>query len=106
MDFVHDGLADSRRLRCLNMVDDCTKESIVIEVDTSISGARVARVLDHIAEHRPLPQMIRIDHRPEFTCLALDAWAHARGVKLAFIQPGKPTQNAYKASMVDFGMNA
>jgi putative transposase len=95
MDFVHDGLADGRRLRCLNVVDDCTKESIVIEVDTSISGERVARVLDHIAEHRPLPQMIRIDHGPEFTSLALDAWAHARGVKLAFIQPGKPTQNAY-----------
>jgi transposase InsO family protein len=53
------------------------------------------RVLDRIAEHRPLPQMIRVDHGPEFTSLALDAWAHARGVKLAFIQLGKPTQNAY-----------
>lgn len=95
MDFVHDGLADGRRIRCLNIVDDCTRESIVIEVDTSISGERVARVLDRIAEHRPLPWMIRIDHGPEFTSLALDAWAHARGVKLAFIQPGKPTQNAY-----------
>jgi putative transposase len=95
MDFVHDGLADGRRIRCLNVVDDCTKESIVIEVDTSISGERVTRVLDRIAGHRPLPRMIRVDHGPEFTSLALDAWAHARGVKLAFIQPGKPTQNAY-----------
>jgi putative transposase len=95
MDFVHDGLADGRRIRCLNVVDDCTKESIVIEVDTSISGERVARVLDRIAGLRPLPRMIRVDHGPEFTSLALDAWAHARGVKLAFIQPGKPTQNAY-----------
>lgn len=95
MDFVHDGLADGRRIRCLNVVDDFTKESIVIEVDTSISGARVARVLDRIAEQRPLPTMIRVDHGPEFTSLALDAWAHARGVKLAFTQPGKPTQNAY-----------
>ena len=95
MDFVHDGLADGRRIRCLNVVDDCTKESIVIEVDTSISGERVARVLDRIAGQRPLPRMIRVDHGPEFTSLALDAWAHARGVKLAFIQPGKPTQNAY-----------
>jgi putative transposase len=95
MDFVHDGLADGRRIRCLNVVDDCTKESIVIEVDTSISGERVARVLDRISRHRPLPRMIRVDHGPEFTSLALDAWAHARGVKLAFIQPGKPTQNAY-----------
>lgn len=95
MDFVHDGLADGRCLRCLNVVDDCTRESLAIEVDTSISGERVARVLDRIAEHRPLPQMIRVDHGPEFTSLALDAWAHGRGVKLAFIQPGKPTQNAY-----------
>ena len=52
MDFVHDGLADGRRIRCLNVVDDCTRESIVIEVDTSISGERVARVLDRIAGHR------------------------------------------------------
>jgi transposase InsO family protein len=62
MDFVHDGLADSRRIRCLNVVDDCTRESIVIEVDTSISGERVAHVLDCIAGLRALPQMIRADH--------------------------------------------
>lgn len=49
MDFVHDGLADGRRLRCLNVVDDCTREIIVIEVDTSISGERVVRVLQSIA---------------------------------------------------------
>lgn len=98
MDFVHDCLADGRRLRCLNVVDDFTKESIAIEVDTSISGLRVTRVLDRIAEHRPLPRMIRVDHGPEFTSLALDAWAHKSGVKLAFIQPGKPTQNAYVES--------
>lgn len=95
MDFVHDGLADGRRIRCLNIVDDFTKESIAIEVDTSISGVRVARVLDRIAEIRPLPKMIRVDHGPEFTSLALDAWAHAKGVRLAFTQPSKPTQNAY-----------
>ena len=72
MEFVHDALADGRRIRCLNVVDDFTKESIVIEVDTSISGLRVARVLDRIAEHRPLPKMIRVDHGPEFISLALD----------------------------------
>jgi len=56
MDFVHDGLADGRRIRCLNVVDDCTKESIVIEVDTSLSGERVMRVLDRIAGQRPSPR--------------------------------------------------
>ncbi|MET3432760.1 putative transposase [Herbaspirillum seropedicae] len=95
MDFVHDRLADGRRIRCLNIVDDFTKESVAIEVDTSISGLRVGRVLDKVAQERPLPTMIRVDHGPEFTSLALDAWAAERGVKLAFTQPGKPTQNAY-----------
>ena len=95
MDFVHDRLADGRRIRCLNIVDDFTKESVAIEVDTSISGLRVGRVLDKVALVRPLPTMIRVDHGPEFTSLALDAWAAEHGVKLAFTQPGKPTQNAY-----------
>jgi putative transposase len=97
MDFVHDALSSGRRIRCLNVVDDFTKESLAIEVDTSISGLRVARVLDRIAKHRPLPTRIRVDHGPEFTSRILDAWAHAHahGIKLAFTQPGKPTQNAY-----------
>lgn len=95
MDFVHDGLADGRRIRCLNIVDDYTKETLAIEVDTSLSGLRVARVLDRIALHRPLPRRLRVDHGPEFTGLAMDAWAYQRGVTLAFTQPGKPTQNAY-----------
>ncbi|MCX8565881.1 MAG: putative transposase [Glomeribacter sp. 1016415] len=95
MDFVHDALANGRRIRCLNVVDDFTKESLAIEVDTSISGLRVTRVLDRIAQHRALPKMIRVDHGPEFTSRMLDAWAHKRGVNLVFTQPGKPTQNAY-----------
>lgn len=98
MDFVHDRLADGRRIRCLNVVDDFTRESLAIEVDTSISGLRVARVLNRIAEYRPLPRMIRVDNGPEFTSLALDAWSHAKGIRLIFIQPGKPTQNAYVES--------
>lgn len=98
MDFVHDGLADGRRIRCLTIVDDYTKETLAIEVDTSLSGLRVARVLDRIALHRPLPRRLRVDHGPEFTGLVMDAWAAQRGVKLAFTQPGKPTQNAYVES--------
>lgn len=95
MDFVHDGLSDGRRIRCLAIVDDFSKESVAIEVDTSLSGSRVARVLDQLAAQRGLPPVIRVDNGPEFTSLALDAWAYRNGVKLAFIQPGKPTQNAY-----------
>ena len=66
MDFVSDGLADGRRLRCLNIVDDCTRECVAIEVDTSITGTRVKAVLDRLAEARGLPKSITVDHGPEF----------------------------------------
>lgn len=74
--FVHDGLVDGPRVRCLNIVDDWIKERLAIEVDTSLSGLRVPRVLDRIALHRPLPRRLRVDHGPNFTGLAMDVWAH------------------------------
>lgn len=95
MDFVSDGLADGRKLRCLNIVDDCTRECLAIEVDTSLTGRRVANVLDRIAERRGLPKSITVDHGPEFEGQVLDAWAYANQVQLAFIRPGKPVENAY-----------
>jgi putative transposase len=98
MDFVSDALADSRVFRTLNVVDDYTRECLAIEVDTSLGGTRVTRVLDRISEKRGLPGMIVMDNGPEFTSRALDAWAYERGVKLHFIEPGKPIQNAYVES--------
>jgi len=95
MDFVADGLADGRRLRCLTIVDDCTRECPVIEVDSSLTGQRVVAVLQRLAEQRGLPASITVDHGPEFEGQALDAWAYAAGVRLAFIRPGKPVENAY-----------
>jgi putative transposase len=95
MDFVADGLADGRRLRCLAIVDDCTRECLVIEVDTSITGKRVVAVLERLAELRGLPQSITVDHGPEFEGQVLDAWAYTHGVRLSFIRPGKPIENAY-----------
>jgi len=95
MDFVHDYLEGGRRLRCLTIVDDFTRECPHIEVATSISGDRVARVLDYLAWARGLPEEIVVDNGPEFTGLAMDQWAHQHGVALHFIEPGKPTQNAY-----------
>jgi putative transposase len=95
MDFIADGLADSRRIRCLVIVDDYSRECLVIEVDTSITGARVAAVLDRIADGRGLPTSITVDHGPEFEGQVLDAWAYRRGVRLSFIRPGKPVENAY-----------
>jgi putative transposase len=75
--------------------DDCTRECLTIEVDTSLTGRRVASVLDRIAERRGLPQSITVDHGPEFEGQVLDAWAYAKAVQLAFIRPGKPVENAY-----------
>lgn len=95
MDFVADGLSNGRRLRCLTIVDDFTKESVGIEVDTSITGMRVARMLTVLKDRRGLPQVIRCDNGPEFAGKILDAWAYENGVALRFIEPGKPVQNAY-----------
>jgi putative transposase len=95
MDFVSDGLADGRRLRCLNIVDDCTRECLAIEVDTSLTGKRVVVVLERLIEQRGAPQSITVDHGPEFEGQALDAWAYQHDIRLAFIRPGKPVENAY-----------
>jgi putative transposase len=95
MDFVSDGLADGRRLRCLTIVDDCTRECLAIEVDTSLPGTRVKAVMERLAETRGLPRSITVDHGPEFESQVLDAWAYAANVQLAFIRPGKPNENAY-----------
>ena len=95
MDFVSDGLAAGRRFRCLNMVDDCTRECVAIEVDTSLTGTRVQAVLDRLAETRGLPQSITVDHGPEFEGQVLDTWAYGAKVQLSFIRPGKPNENAY-----------
>jgi putative transposase len=99
LDFVHDQTHWGRRLRMLTVVDTHTREALAIEVDTSLSGARVARVPERvIGERGAQPQEIVMDNGPELTSRALDQWAYARGVQLRFIQPGKPTQNSFVES--------
>lgn len=98
MDFMWDQLADGRSFRTLNIVDDFTRESLAIEVDVSLSGQRVARVLDQLSQTRGLPQSIVVDNGPEFTGQVLDAWAYQHRVNLSFITPGKPSQNGYAES--------
>ncbi|WP_197362535.1 IS3 family transposase, partial [Ralstonia pseudosolanacearum] len=95
IDFVMDALSNGRRLKCLTIVDDFTKEAVDIVVDHGISGLYVARALDHAARFRGYPKALRTDQGPEFTSRALDQWAYASGVSLKLIQAGKPTQNAY-----------
>lgn len=95
MDFVSDSLYSGRRFRVLTVVDDLSKECPALEVDHSLTGKRVARVLDRIAMTKGFPEVITVDNGPEFISKALDLWAFDNNVKLRFIQPGKPTQNAY-----------
>jgi putative transposase len=95
MDFMRDNLADGRTIKVLSVVDEWTRKCFRIEVDTSINGVRVARVLTDIGQIEGLPEIIIIDNGPEFISNALDNWAYQRGVKLTFISPGKPVENAY-----------
>ena len=95
MDFVHDYLASGRSFKCLNVVDEFTRECLAIEVDFGLPGERVKQVLERIVEERGKPGGIKSDNGPEFTGDALDAWAYARGISLDFIRPGKPMQNGY-----------
>ncbi len=98
MDVTLDTLADGRAFRTLNIVDDFTRECVAIEVDRSLPGLRVTRVLDRLHGTIGLPAAIVVDNGPEFAGRALDAWAYAHGVTLRIIRPGKPIENAYVES--------
>lgn len=95
LDFVSDALANGRAIRALTVLDDFTRESPAIEVDSSLSAARVTRVLDGVIDQRGAPENIRIDNGPEFTSRCFVAWAEGRKIRLLYIQPGKPTQNSF-----------
>ncbi len=92
---LHDTLESGRRIRTLNIVDDFTRECLAIEVDTSLSGRRTARVLEAVASVRGYPKTVVMDNGTELTSLVMLCWARDRNVRLHYIQPGKPTQNAY-----------
>ena len=98
VDFVSDQLATGRRFRVFNVVDDFTRECVLQIVDFSISGQRLANELDRLAATRGLPTTIVCDNGPELTSKAMFLWSQRRGVKLHFIQPGKPTQNSFVES--------
>lgn len=95
MDFVSDSLVDGRRFRLLNIIDDYNRESLWIEIDTSLPSLRVIRVLERLVEMRGKPLRIRVDNGPEFISDRLQLWCEERNIQLQFIQPGKPVQNAF-----------
>lgn len=95
MDFMSDSLVNNRKFRTLNVIDDCTREALVIEIDTSISSKRVIRTLDRIIERQGKPSTIRVDNGPEFTAAAFTLWAKEQEITIQFTQPGKPMQNGF-----------
>jgi len=95
LDFVSDAFTDGRRFRILTVVDDFTKENVALVPDTSISGLRVTRELDQAIAERGLPKTIVSDNGTEFTSMAILKWVQDNGIDWHYIQPGKPTQNAF-----------
>jgi len=98
MDFLQDTLRDGRRLRILPILDIYSRECLRIEVDTSVGGRRIAAILTEVGTTRGWPENITVDNGPEFISNALDQWAYGCGVRLQFIRPGKPVENAYMES--------
>lgn len=95
MDFVSDQLASGKRIRGLTVVDIFGRYNLAIDLDTSLTGARVVQTLERICTFEGHPKIITVDNGPEFICLALDKWAYKNGVKLKFSRPGKPTDNPF-----------
>ena len=98
MDFVSDQLSNGRRFRTFNVVDDFTRESLAIRVERSIPGWIVVMVLAQLIRDRACPDTIVCDNGPEFIGRSLEIWSEQTGVKIHFIQPGKPVQNCYVES--------
>ena len=98
LDFVHDQMANGRRFRILNIVDDVTRECLAAVPDTSISGMRVARELTDLIARRGKPGMIVSDNGTEFTSHAIFAWAKDHAIDWHYIAPGKPMQNGFVES--------
>ena len=95
MDFMSDQLHDGRYFRTFNVMDDYNREGLGIEVDLSLPSARVVRALEQIIEWRGKPAALRCDNGPEYLSQTLVEWANKHRITLLYIQPGKPTQNAY-----------
>ena len=98
MDYVSDSLASGRKIRTLTIVDTYTRECLAMEVDTSLPGARVRRVLERLARQRLRPEELRVDNGPEFISRAVAAWCEENRLRLWHIQPGKPMQNGHVES--------
>jgi putative transposase len=95
MDFMSDALTSGRKVRTLNVIDDFNREALAIEVDTSLPAERAVRVLENIIYWRGKPKTVRVDNGPEFISTTFRGFCGNNGIRIQYIQPGKPVQNAY-----------
>lgn len=95
MDFMSDSMTDNRRFRTFNIIDDCTREILTIDIDTSLSSKRVIRTLNRVMETNGKPDTVRVDNGPEFTSKDFELWAKDNQITIQYIQPGRPMQNGY-----------
>ena len=95
LDFMQDSLGNGRKVRLRNVIDDCTRECLCIEVSTGFSGLYVTRVLERLCQQRGRPETIRSDNGPVFVSADVQRWAQGRGIKWHYIEPGKPMQNSH-----------
>jgi putative transposase len=98
MDFMHDRLADGRKIRLLTIVDVFTRECVALEVSYGFKSHDVVAVLRRVCAARAFPKTIRCDNGSEFVAEVLDQWAFWNRVELDFSRPGKPTDNAFAES--------
>jgi putative transposase len=101
LDFMSDAFTDGRRFRVLGVLDQCSRECLVIAADTSMPGLRVVRELDLLVQERGKPKVIVSDNGPELTSVAVLIWASEQGIDWHYITPGKPQQNGYTESLND-----
>ena len=94
-DFMSDALYAGPRFRTFNVIDDFNRESLAIEIDTSLTSRRLIRILERLRLERDLPQRLRVDNGPEFLSAAFVAWADSAGLAIQYIPKGEPNQNAY-----------
>jgi putative transposase len=94
-DFVSDALADGRRIRVLTVLDVCSRECLALEAAMSFPADRVTQTLDRVIAERKTPTVITLDHGTEFTGRRFDAWAYRQGIRVDFIRPGRPVENAF-----------